>query len=182
MLIGYSGWVWEPENELLTDNRPLCTLHQTKEIEAEREGKWEKKRIDQSLFNVHIWNIVVPLRKDGKTLFEGVFTRPAWHHRHHDTALLMTTGSLYERLSLRSSVSSLPGPNLYFWCALYLVMGLQNGATRVRAWNPTSLLVEQLVMMSRDFHISNLNVVLDVEIADMHWFQIGRQTGSVLLH
>lgn len=57
MLIGYSGWVWEPENELPTDNSPLCTLHQTKEIEAEREGKWEKKRIDQSLFNVHIWTL-----------------------------------------------------------------------------------------------------------------------------
>ena len=32
MLIGHSGRVWEPENELLTDNSLLCTLHQRKEI------------------------------------------------------------------------------------------------------------------------------------------------------
>lgn len=34
MLIGHGGRVWEPENELLTDNSSLCTLHQTKEIEG----------------------------------------------------------------------------------------------------------------------------------------------------
>lgn len=65
MLIGYRGWVWEPENELLTDNSPLCTLHQKKEIEGEREAKWETGRIMRSLFNSHIYtkNIVAPLRK-----------------------------------------------------------------------------------------------------------------------
>lgn len=54
MLIGYSGRVWEPENELLTDNSLLCTLHQTEEIEGEKEGKWEKEGIAWSVFNIHI--------------------------------------------------------------------------------------------------------------------------------
>lgn len=45
MLIGYRGWVWEPENELLTDNSPRCTLHQKKEIEGEGEAKWDTGRM-----------------------------------------------------------------------------------------------------------------------------------------
>lgn len=45
MLIGYRGWVWELENELLTDNSPRCTLHQKKEIEGEGEAKWDTGRM-----------------------------------------------------------------------------------------------------------------------------------------
>ena len=42
MLIGHSGRVWEPENELLTDYSLLCTLHQRKETE-EGEGRRARK-------------------------------------------------------------------------------------------------------------------------------------------
>lgn len=75
MLIAYCGWVWEPENELLTDNSQLCTLHEKKEIEGKREAKWETGRIMRSLFNSHIYtkNIVAPLRK---SLFGAV---DDWH-------------------------------------------------------------------------------------------------------
>lgn len=51
MQIGHSGRVWEPENELLTDNRLLCTLHQTEEIEREKRSKWETERIARYSFN-----------------------------------------------------------------------------------------------------------------------------------
>ena len=43
MPIGHSGRVWEPENELLTDNSLLCTLHQTREIEGGQDGQVRKR-------------------------------------------------------------------------------------------------------------------------------------------
>lgn len=66
MLIGHSGRVWEPENELLTDNSLLCTFHQTKEIEGEKEGEWERENCPTSLWqsSSDFKDIVVLLRKD----------------------------------------------------------------------------------------------------------------------
>lgn len=54
MVIGHSGKVWELENELLTDNSQPSTLSQTKEIEKEERGKWEREGIARHLFDTRL--------------------------------------------------------------------------------------------------------------------------------
>lgn len=70
MLIGHSGRVWEPENELLTDNSLLCTLHQTREIEGGEEGRVRKREriAPTSLLHYLDFKDIVLLRGEKKEI------------------------------------------------------------------------------------------------------------------
>lgn len=72
MLIGHSGRVWEPENELLADYSLLCTLHQREETGEEKEGKWGSLNCRTSLWCVsfsEFQDIVSLPKKQKKSVF-----------------------------------------------------------------------------------------------------------------
>lgn len=71
MPIGHSGRVWEPENELLTDNSLLCTLHQTREIEGGQDGRVRKREriAPTSLLHYLDFKDIVLLRKKKGDVF-----------------------------------------------------------------------------------------------------------------